>query len=134
MSELNQATGCSFGFQFNGNTSRMSTGGDVAFDTERKLWRATIIAQTNPEVRFDAWDEDPAVAALIACGKWMGRDLASERANQCARLLSAAQVLREYLESPACLVCGFDVPDEIWRPFTDAIDNPNLSPAAPDAK
>lgn len=41
------------------------------------------------------------------------------------QLRASAQALREYLQSAACLVAGFDVPDAIWRPFTDALDSPN---------
>lgn len=40
-------------------------------------------------------------------------------------LHDAAQRLREYLESPACVLPGLDVPDEIWIPFTTALDAQN---------
>lgn len=42
-------------------------------------------------------------------------------------LIESAQKLREYLEGPACVIPGFDVPDEIWRPFCEALDrNPDV--------
>ena len=37
-------------------------------------------------------------------------------------LLAASIALKEYLEGPECVIEGFDVPDEIWRPFVIAID------------
>jgi len=37
-------------------------------------------------------------------------------------LLAASVALKEYLESPACTVPGFDIPDEIWMPFADAVE------------
>lgn len=39
-----------------------------------------------------------------------------------AALRVAAERLRAYLESPACIMPDFDVPDEIWEPFTRALD------------
>lgn len=47
-------------------------------------------------------------------------------------LLAAALTVREYLESPACAVKGFDVPDEIWVPFCQAIDAANAWLDRPD--
>lgn len=37
-------------------------------------------------------------------------------------LLAASVALKEYLESPACVIPGFDVPDAIWMPFADAVE------------
>lgn len=37
-------------------------------------------------------------------------------------LLTASRNLRNYLESESCIVEGFDIPDEIWIPFCDAIE------------
>lgn len=45
---------------------------------------------------------------------------ALERNN--IELREAANTLREYLESPACIVNGFDIPDKIWEPFTNALN------------
>lgn len=37
--------------------------------------------------------------------------------------------LNEYLESPACVVIpGFDIPDTIWMPFSDAVDAEDEKP------
>jgi hypothetical protein len=43
------------------------------------------------------------------------------------RLREVAQRLREHIESPACMVLGFDVPDEIWLPFTATLDLSNVA-------
>jgi hypothetical protein len=40
-------------------------------------------------------------------------------------LLAAAVVLKAYLESTACAVDGFDIPDAIWMPFADAVEAAN---------
>jgi hypothetical protein len=40
----------------------------------------------------------------------------------CISLLAASVALKEYLESPACTIPGFDIPDRIWMPFADAVE------------
>ena len=40
----------------------------------------------------------------------------------CISLLDASVALKEYLESPACTIPGFDIPDAIWMPFADAVE------------
>jgi len=40
----------------------------------------------------------------------------------CISLSAASVALKEYLESPACTIPGFDIPDAIWMPFADAVD------------
>lgn len=50
-----------------------------------------------------------------------------------SKLIDASNAIRGYLESPACVVMGFDVPDEIWIPFTRVTESPNteVSDAGP---
>lgn len=50
------------------------------------------------------------------------------RPDRLDALLVASAKLREYLESPASTVAGFDVPDEIWVPFCREIDKDNTTP------
>ncbi len=38
-------------------------------------------------------------------------------------LLAASLDLKEYLESMECAIPGFDIPDAIWVPFCDAVDD-----------
>jgi hypothetical protein len=49
----------------------------------------------------------------------------------CISLLAASVALKEYLEGPACTLPGFDIPDEVWRPFTDAINKENSGASLP---
>jgi hypothetical protein len=42
------------------------------------MWKATVIAQTDPEIKFEAWHGDSAVAGLLCCAKWLGWDLQSQ--------------------------------------------------------
>lgn len=79
--EQSPSPGSTFSFEFLG-ASRLRTDGAVAFDTERKQWRSTIIAQREPELRFDAWDDDPAIASLMVCAKWMGRDMSKAEVSR----------------------------------------------------
>ena len=59
-----------------GNT--LASLGDIEWDKEKKQWKATIIAQREPEIRFEAWDDDGAIAGLMCVAKWCGRDLQSK--------------------------------------------------------
>ena len=45
----------------------------------------------------------------------------SGAAVPCIDLLAVSVALKEYLESPACTIPGFDIPDAIWTPFADAV-------------
>lgn len=65
-----------FTYQHTSAASRIMLGGTTEFDREKKQYRATIITQRDPEIRFDAWADDPALAGLLCCAKWMGHDLA----------------------------------------------------------
>jgi hypothetical protein len=40
----------------------------------------------------------------------------------CISLLAASVALKKYLESPACTIPGFDIPDAIWMPFADVVE------------
>ncbi len=64
-----------FDYRYEGAASRLMTGGEIEYEKDSWRWKATIIAQTNPEIKFEAWDEDPAVAGLKCCAAWMGREL-----------------------------------------------------------
>lgn len=65
-----------FTYEFRGRASWILTGGDVEWDDERNLWKATMVVQSNPEIKVEAWHEDSAAAGLICCAKWMGYDKA----------------------------------------------------------
>lgn len=71
----------SFQYEFQGHASHLATGGAVEWYPEKKQWKATIIAQSQPEIRFEAWDYDSAVASLLCCAKWLGRDLQNDQAQ-----------------------------------------------------
>ena len=40
----------------------------------------------------------------------------------CISLLAASVAIKDYLESPACAIPGFDIPDAIWMPFAYAVE------------
>jgi hypothetical protein len=46
----------------------------------------------------------------------------SEATVPCISLLATSVALKAYLESPACTIPGFDIPDAIWMPFADAVE------------
>lgn len=64
-------------FQFqsevHGNTTHSR--GEITFDKERKQWCASIVIQSAPEIRFDAWSDHSTAAALLALSMRTGRPL-----------------------------------------------------------
>ena len=63
----------SFRYAFQGRASTINLGGEVTWDNEKHKWRATIIAQSEPLIRFDAWHDDSAFAGILD-GLRAGRD------------------------------------------------------------
>lgn len=49
-----------------GSGNTFQSRGTVTWDTERRQWRATIIVQRDPEIRFDAWSDFQNAAVLMA--------------------------------------------------------------------
>jgi hypothetical protein len=67
-----------FRFEFTSGANQIVSGGDVVYDEAQKKWKATIIAQRVPEIRFEAWDEEGPTAALLAVAKYLGRPMTAE--------------------------------------------------------
>jgi len=64
--------------------------GTTEFDEEKNKFKATIIAQSEPEIKFEAWDDDPVISILKCLAKWRGIDMQN-----------AENVMREALEQIA---------------------------------
>ena len=59
----------------------------------------------------------------VKCGKEKGTKAPAPD------LLEASTVLMEYLQSPQCAVENFDIPDDIYGPFVDAVKKGGCAPA-----
>lgn len=59
-----------------GNT--MGVLGTLQWDKEKRRDKATIIAQKEPEIRYEAWADRSATAALLCIAQWSGSKLHAE--------------------------------------------------------
>lgn len=68
MLELNKNE---FSFQINGGCYRAATVGTISWDEEKDIYCATIIAEGDQPIQFDAWDRNAIKAAWLAIGEWL---------------------------------------------------------------
>lgn len=64
-----------FIYDYSNMGSTLACRGDIEWDKEKKQWKATIIIQQEPEIKFEAWDDYGSIAGLLCVAKFCGRDI-----------------------------------------------------------
>jgi len=82
------------------------------FDELMRRWTQKTYNFGYTDAERDVWAQ--ALAELRACVQ------ATEGSKLTVETAAAVKIL-DYLESSACLLPGFDIPDDIYVPFRDSV-------------